>query len=119
MDFKAATGTPIYASGNGKVVLAQRSATFGKVVYIDHGFGYRTIYAHMSKMATRKGRKVKRGDIIGYVGNTGRSQAPHLHYEVRKDKRRVNPINFYYGNLTPDEFDELLKIASQENQSLD
>ncbi len=119
MDFKAATGTPIYASGNGKVALAQRSATFGKVVYIDHGFGYRTIYAHMSKIATRKGRKVKRGDIIGYVGNTGRSVGSHLHYEVHKNGRALNPINFYYGDLTPEEF-LAMQIASEEaGQSYD
>ena len=119
MDFKAASGTPIYASGNGRVSLAQRSATFGKVVYIEHGFGYKTVYAHMSKIATRKGRKVKRGDIIGYVGNTGRSVGSHSHYEVHKNGRALNPINFYYGDLSPEEFAELLKVAGQENQSLD
>jgi len=119
MDFKAATGTPIYASGNGKVVLAQRSATFGKVVYIDHGFGYRTIYAHMSKIATRKGRKVKRGDIIGYVGNTGRSVGSHLHYEVHKNGRALNPINFYYGDLTPEEFLAMQIASEEEGQSYD
>ena len=119
MDFKAATGTPIYASGNGKVVLAQRSSTFGKVVYIDHGFGYRTIYAHMSKIATRKGRKVKRGDIIGYVGNTGRSVGSHLHYEVHKNGRALNPINFYYGDLTPEEFLAMQIASEEEGQSYD
>ncbi|MEQ6123606.1 M23 family metallopeptidase [Pseudotenacibaculum sp. MALMAid0570] len=119
MDFKAPKGTPIYASGNGKVVLAQRSATFGKVVYIDHGYGYRTIYAHMSKIATRRGRKVKRGDIIGYVGNTGRSVASHLHYEVHKNGRALNPINFYYGDLTPEEFLAMQIAAEKEGQSFD
>jgi murein DD-endopeptidase MepM/ murein hydrolase activator NlpD len=119
MDFKAPTGTPIYASGNGRVVLAQRSATFGKVVYIDHGYGYRTIYAHMSKIATKKGRKVKRGDIIGYVGNTGRSVAPHLHYEVHKNGRAVNPINYYYGDLTPEEFLAMQIASEKEGQSFD
>ena len=119
MDFKAPTGTPIYASGNGTVVLARRSATFGKVVYIDHGFGYRTIYAHMSKIATRKGRKVKRGDLIGYVGNTGRSVAPHLHYEVHKNGRALNPINYYYGDLTPEEFLAMQIAAEKEGQSFD
>lgn len=119
MDFKAATGTPIYATGNGRVSLAQRSATFGKVVYIDHGFGYRTVYAHMDKIVTRRGRKVKRGDLIGYVGNTGRSVGSHLHYEVHKNGRPVNPINFYYGDLTPEEF-LAIQIASEgEGQSYD
>lgn len=119
MDFKAPTGTPIYASGNGTVSLARRSPTFGKVVYIDHGFGYRTVYAHMSKIATRKGRKVKRGDIIGYVGNTGRSAGSHLHYEVHKNGRAVNPINFYYGDLTPEEFLAMQIASEEEGQSLD
>lgn len=119
MDFKAPTGTPIYASGNGTVVLARRSATFGKVVYIDHGFGYRTIYAHMSKIGTKRGRKVKRGDLIGYVGNTGRSVASHLHYEVHKNGRAVNPINYYYGDLTPEEFLAMQIAAEKEGQSFD
>lgn len=119
MDFTAPTGTPIYASGNGTVTLARRSPTFGKVVYIDHGFGYRTIYAHMSKIATRRGRKVKRGDLIGYVGNTGRSVAPHLHYEVHKNGRAVNPIYYYYGDLTPQEFLAMQIAAEEEGQSYD
>ncbi len=119
MDFTAPTGTPIYATGNGKVTLARRSATFGKVVYIDHGFGYRTIYAHMSKIATRRGKKVKRGDLIGYVGNTGRSVAPHLHYEVHKNGHPLNPINFYYGDLTPDEFLAIQIASEKEGQSYD
>ncbi len=119
MDFTAPIGTPIYATGNGTVSLARRSPTFGKVVYIDHGFGYRTVYAHMSKIATRRGRKVKRGDLIGYVGNTGRSVAPHLHYEVHKNGRAVNPINFYYGDLTPEEFLAVQIASEKEGQSYD
>ncbi len=120
MDFTAPRGTPVYAASDGKVIRADsRSSGYGKHIRIDHGFGYVTLYAHLDKYNVRRYQKVKKGDIIGFVGNTGRSQAPHLHYEVRKDKRQVNPINFYYGNLTPDEFDELLKIANQENQSLD
>ena len=119
MDFTAPTGTPIYATGNGRVSLAQRSATFGKVVYIDHGFGYRTVYAHMSKIATRRGRKVKRGDLIGYVGNTGRSVAPHLHYEIHQNGRVVNPINYYYGDLTPEEFLAIQIATEKEGQSYD
>jgi murein DD-endopeptidase MepM/ murein hydrolase activator NlpD len=119
MDFTAPKGTPIYASGNGTVSLARRSPTFGKVVYIDHGYGYRTIYAHMSKIATRKGRKVKRGDLIGYVGNTGRSVSAHLHYEVHKNGRAVNPIYYYYGDLTPEEFLAMQIAAEEEGQSYD
>ncbi len=119
MDFTAKKGTPIYATGNGTVIKAERSRTFGNVVYIDHGYGYKTIYAHMSKIATRKGKKVKRGDLIGYVGNTGRSVGPHLHYEVRKNGRPVNPIYYYYGDLTPEEFVAMQKVAEQEGQSFD
>tara|TARA_B100000795_G_scaffold208372_1_gene161859 strand:+ start:4538 stop:5500 length:963 start_codon:yes stop_codon:yes gene_type:complete len=118
MDFTSATGTPIYASGNGRVSRAQRSSTFGKVVYIEHGYGYKTIYAHMSKIKVKRRQEVKRGDLIGFVGNTGLSVSPHLHYEVHKNGRPLNPINFYYGNLTLDEF-AALKKTSEESQSLD
>ncbi|MDH3321728.1 MAG: M23 family metallopeptidase [Flavobacteriaceae bacterium] len=120
MDFTAPKGTPIYATGNGKVLRADnRSSGFGKHVRIDHGFGYVTLYAHMSKYNVKKGQRVKRGDLIGYVGSTGRSQAPHLHYEVHYNKDAVNPINFYYGDLSPQEFQEMLNMASQEGQSYD
>ncbi|MCL5246868.1 M23 family metallopeptidase [Cellulophaga sp. 20_2_10] len=120
MDFTSPRGTPIYASGNGKVTRADASSTgYGKHIRIDHGYGYLTLYAHMSKYNVTAGQKVKRGDLIGFVGSTGRSEAPHLHYEVWKDGDRINPINFYYGNLSALEFENLLKHASQENQSLD
>ncbi|VAW15572.1 Peptidase, family M23, partial [hydrothermal vent metagenome] len=120
MDFTSPKGTPIYATGNGVIIRADRRATgYGNHIRIDHGFGYVTLYAHLSKYNVKKGQKVKRGDLIGYVGSTGRSQAPHLHYEVRYNKNQVNPINFYYGNLSPEEFQEMLKSASQEGQSLD
>ncbi|EAR00598.1 M23 family metallopeptidase [Maribacter sp. HTCC2170] len=120
MDFTSPRGTPIYASGDGKVVRADNNASgYGKHIRIDHGYGYLSLYAHMSNYNVKKGQKVKRGDLIGFVGNTGRSEAPHLHYEVWKDKERINPINFYYGSLTPEEFENMLKFANQENQSLD
>lgn len=119
MDFTAPKGTPIYASGNGTVVRAERSATYGNVVYIKHGYGYKTVYAHMSSIKTRKGAKVKRGDIIGLVGNTGRSVGPHLHYEVHKNGKAVNPIYFYYGNLSPEEFKAMQKASEEEGQSFD
>ena len=120
MDFSAERGAPIYATGDGKVSRADnRAAGFGNHVRIDHGFGYVSIYAHMEKISVRKGNRVKRGDIIGYVGSSGRSVAPHLHYEITKDGRKINPINFYYGNLSPIEFETLVNQASQENQSLD
>lgn len=120
MDFSAKTGTPIYATGDGRISRADnRAVGFGNHVRIDHGFGYVSIYAHMDKIAVRRGNIVKRGDLIGYVGNTGRSVAPHLHYEISKDGRKINPINFYSGSLSPIEFEELVNQASQENQSLD
>jgi len=120
MDFSAKTGTPIYATGDGRISRADnRAVGFGNHVRIDHGYGYVSIYAHMDKIAVRRGNLVKRGDLIGYVGNTGRSVAPHLHYEISKDGRKINPINFYSGSLSPIEFEELVNQASQENQSLD
>jgi murein DD-endopeptidase MepM/ murein hydrolase activator NlpD len=118
MDFTAPKGTPVYASGNGEIYRAQRSSTFGKVIYIDHGYGYKTIYAHLSKMVVKRGQSIKRGDLIGYVGNTGLSVAPHLHYEVHKNDVALNPINFYYGNLTLEEFANLQQ-TSEESQSYD
>ena len=120
MDFTAPRGTPIYAASDGKITRADaRSSGYGKHIRIDHGFGYVTLYAHLDKYNVKRNQMVKKGDIIGFVGSTGRSQAPHLHYEVRKDGKKYNPINFYYGDLSPDEFDALLKLANQENQSLD
>ena len=120
MDFTAPRGTPVYASGDGVVTRADNSSSgFGKHIRIDHGYGYVSLYAHLSKYNVRPGTKVKRGDLIGFVGSTGRSQAPHLHYEIYKDGERINPINFYYGNLSPEEFEELLKNADKQNQSLD
>jgi len=120
MDFTAPRGTPVYASGDGVVTrVDQGSAGFGKHIRIDHGYGYVSLYAHLSKYNVRKRQKVKRGDIIGFVGNTGRSQAPHLHYEIHKNGRKINPINFYYGNLSPEEFAAMQKAAQIEGQSLD
>lgn len=119
MDFSAKRGTPIYASGNGVVSKAMRSSTYGNVVYIDHGYGYETRYAHMSELKITKGKKVTRGDLIGLVGNTGRSVAPHLHYEVIYQGRHVNPIDFYFGNLSAEEFAAMQKESMQEGQSLE
>ena len=120
MDFTAKKGIPIYATGNGVIKRADnRSSGYGKHIRIDHGFGYVSLYANLSKYNVRRGQKVKRGDLIGYVGNTGRSRGPHLHYEIFKDKKRINPLNFYYGNLSQKEFDALVNQAKQENQSMD
>ncbi len=120
MDFTAPKGTPIYASGDGKIIRADNNSSgYGKHIRIDHGYGYISLYAHLSKYNVTKGQRVKRGDLIGFVGSTGRSQGPHLHYEIFKDKNKINPINFYYGNLSLKEFEDMLKYANQENQSLD
>ena len=120
MDFTAKKGVPVYATGNGVVKRADnRASGYGNHIRIDHGFGYVSLYAHLSKYNVRRGQKVKRGDLIGFVGNTGRSAGPHLHYEIFKDKKRINPLNFYYGNLSQKEFDVLVTQAKQENQSMD
>ena len=120
MDFSAPRGTPIYATGNGRIQRADnRSTGYGNHIRIDHGYGYTSLYAHLYKYNVRVGQRVKRGDVIGFVGSTGRSEAPHLHYEIFKDEDRINPINFYYGNLSPEEFDQVLEKSQQENQSLD
>lgn len=120
MDFTSATGTPIYATGDGIVKNADNSLSgYGNHIEINHGFGYLTLYGHLSKYKVHAGQHVKRGDVIGYVGSTGRSEAPHLHYEVHKDGKVVNPLNFYYGNISAAEYVVISKIANQENQSLD
>ncbi|PCJ86733.1 MAG: peptidase M23 [Flavobacteriales bacterium] len=120
MDFTAKIGTDIYATGNGKVVEVVRSRRgYGNHVVIDHGYGYRTLYAHMNKFKVRKGQKVKRGEIIGYVGNTGTSAGPHLHYEVVKNERKINPVNFYFNDLSPEEYEQMIEISSASNQSFD
>ena len=120
MDFTAKTGSPIYATGDGVVAKADNTASgYGNHIVIRHGFGYETLYAHLSKYKARAGQRIKRGDVIGYVGSTGRSEGPHLHYEVHKDKKVVNPLNFYYGNISAVEYVVIAQLANQENQSLD
>ena len=120
MDFTAPTGSPVYATGDGVVARADAAASgFGNHVVIRHGFGYESLYAHLSKYNCRAGQHVKRGDVIGYVGSTGRSEGPHCHYEVHKDGKVVNPLNFYYGNISAVEYVAISHLANQENQSLD
>lgn len=120
MDFSAKTGTPIYATGDGKVFKVSKSKRgYGNHVVIDHGYGYKTLYAHMSKTAVKRNQKVSRGDIIGFVGNTGKSVAPHLHYEVHKDGKKINPVNFYYNDLNAEEYERMIEISSRSNQSFD
>jgi murein DD-endopeptidase MepM/ murein hydrolase activator NlpD len=120
IDFTAPTGTDIYATGNGTVKLIEyNSRGYGNHVIISHGFGYETLYGHMSKIMVRQGQKVKRGDVIGVVGNTGTSTAPHLHYEVIRGGIKINPINFFYNDLTPEEYEKMIEISSRSNQSFD
>ena len=119
MDFSSPRGTPVYATGNGTIEKVKRSRRgYGNQVKINHGFGYKTFYAHLEKYTVRKNQKVKRGDLIGYVGTSGISTAPHLHYEVIKGNKKLNPVYFYFNDLTPEEYDRMLELASQENQSL-
>ncbi len=118
IDFSAPIGTPIYATGDGVIKVVKKSYASGNMIKLDHGFGYVTLYLHMDKFNVKKGRKVKRGEIIGYVGNTGKSTAPHLHYEVHKDGVEVNPIHYFFEDLEADEYEKILILASVENQSL-
>ncbi len=114
-DFTAPTGTPIYATGNGTVETASFVDGYGNCVIIDHGFGYKTIYAHQSKLAVKAGQFVKRGMLIGYVGNTGVSEAPHLHYEVIKDGVKVNPSSYFFEDMTPAEYNAAVLAVSQSS----
>ena len=120
IDFSAPVGTPVYATGDGVVKEVKRSRRgYGNRLVIDHGYGYQTVYAHLHSFKVRKGQKVERGQLIATVGNTGKSTAPHLHYEVRKDNRPVNPIYYFFNDLTPDEYETVLKLSTQPTQSLD
>ncbi|MBK6263568.1 M23 family metallopeptidase [Marivirga sp. S37H4] len=118
-DFSAPRGTPIYATGDGEVVRVQSTfGGFGKLIVVDHGYGFITKYAHMSSFNVKKGDKVKRGDCIGFVGSTGTSTAPHLHYEIHKDGKPINPVHYFYQDVTDGEYEKLLELAAVENQSL-
>jgi murein DD-endopeptidase MepM/ murein hydrolase activator NlpD len=120
MDFTAETGTPIYATGDGIVEVADNLAQgYGNHVVIDHGFGYETLYGHMSRIKARVGQKVLRGELIGWVGSTGLSTAPHVHYEVIKNGEKVNPINFYYNDLSPQQYQMLVELSKKASQSFD
>ena len=119
VDFTAPRHTPIYATGDGTVEKVIRNfGGYGKQVIINHGFGYQTRYAHMQDFNVKKGDRVKRGDMIGTVGNSGLSTAPHLHYEILKDNKKVNPVNYFYMDLNDEEYEKILELASIENQSL-
>ena len=120
MDFSAPTGTEIFATGDGEVVEVKKKYNgYGHHVRIRHGFGYETLYAHMSKILVRKGQRIERGEVIGLVGSTGTSVAPHLHYEVFKERKRVNPAHYYFNDLTPEQYEQLLAASESANQSFD
>lgn len=120
MDFTAPRGTEIYTTGNGVVEYQDHKMRgYGNYVVINHGFGYKTLYAHMSKVLVKAGQKVKRGEVIGLVGNTGKSVGPHCHYEVRKNGVPINPANYYFNDLSPEEYDRMLELSSAATQSFD
>ncbi len=119
LDFSLPKGTPVYSTGDGVIKHTRRSpGGYGNHVDIDHGFGYSTRYAHLSEFKVKKGQKVKRGELIGYSGNSGKSTAPHLHYEVRLDGKAKNPVHFFYKNINAEEYEEILNLAMQEGQAL-
>jgi len=120
LDFAAPQGTPIYATANGTVKVAGNLGNgYGNHVVVNHGYGYETLFGHMFKVNVRVGQYVKRGEILGYVGSTGKSTGPHVHYEVHKNGRPIDPVYFFYNDLTPEQFDRILKMAAAGNQSLD
>ena len=120
LDFSAPQGTPIYATADGTVSTSGNSGNgYGNHVIINHGYGYETLYGHMVRVKSRAGQAVKRGEVIGWVGSTGKSTGPHCHYEVHKNGEKIDPIYYFYNDLTPEQFDQLLKKAAASNQSFD
>lgn len=120
LDFAAPQGTPIYATADGRVTTAGNTGNgYGNHVEINHGFGYETLYGHMFRVKVRVGQVIKRGEVIGWVGSTGKSTGPHLHYEVHKGGRPLDPIYFFYNDLTPEQYQQILKLAASSNQSFD
>lgn len=119
MDFTAPTGTEVFATGNAKVKFSGWKQGYGNTIILDHGFGYETVYAHLYKSLVRKGQKVRRSDIIGLVGNTGKSTGPHLHYEVRLNGRPVDPRNYYFYDLSPEEYDQMIQLSNNFGLMLD
>lgn len=120
IDFTAPTGTEIYVTGDGVVEQVESSQRgYGNHILVNHGFGIRTLYAHLDKFTVKKGQKIKRGDVIGHVGNSGLSTAPHLHYEVQRNGEKVNPINYFFNDLTADEYDRMIELSMQPGQSFD
>jgi murein DD-endopeptidase MepM/ murein hydrolase activator NlpD len=120
IDFTAPIGTPIHATGDGIVIKVERAhGGYGNSIVISHGFNYETLYAHLSKINVQRGQSVKRGQLIGLVGNTGKSTAPHLHYEVHKGRQPINPINYFFNDITPDEYQKMIELSLRPSQTLD
>jgi murein DD-endopeptidase MepM/ murein hydrolase activator NlpD len=120
VDFSAPPGTEIYTTGDGVVIVSDRAKTgYGNQIIIDHGFGYKTMYAHLQSFKVRKGERVKRGQVIGTVGSTGKSTSPHLHYEVWKNNVPVNPINYFFNDITPEQYEEILILSQRPSQTMD
>lgn len=119
MDFSAKTGTDVYATGNGRITFAGWRQGYGNCIMIDHGFGYQTLYGHLSKFKVRVGQKVTRGEVIGLVGNTGKSTGSHLHYEILVRGRHDNPAKYYFMDLTPEEYDRMIQLAENHGQVMD
>lgn len=120
MDFTGASGTKIYATGDGVIVEAEYNrGGYGNSIKLNHGYGYETVYAHLSGFKVRVGQKVKRGEVIGFMGNTGKSTAPHLHYEVHKNGQPVNPIYFFFNDITPNEYADMIEQSKQPSQTMD
>lgn len=120
MDFTADTGTEVYATGDGVVeLIEQRNWGYGQSIVINHGYGYKTRYAHLSKFKVKQGQKVKRGDLIGLIGSTGKSTGPHLHYEVEVNGEKVNPINYYHSDLTPEQYEKLIELSQKSYKAYD
>lgn len=120
IDFTASVGTPIYATGDGVVTEAEyNKGGYGNSIKVSHGYGYETFYAHLSRIKARIGQKVKRGEVIGYVGNTGKSTAPHLHYEIRLRGNPVNPIYYFFNDITAKEYADMIELSSKPSQTMD
>ena len=119
IDFSAATGTKVYATGDGVVNQAGWEGGYGNLIVINHGFSYMTAYGHLSRIGVKNGQIVKRGQVIGYVGSTGKSTASHLHYEVRKNGKAINPINYFFNDITPAEYDLMIRLSQLPSQTMD
>ena len=119
MDFSANIGTPVYATGDGVIKKAGWQSGYGKIIIVSHGFGYETWYAHLNKYNVRVGQKVVRGEVIGEVGNTGKSTGPHLHYEVHVKGKVVNPVNYYFMDLSAEEYDQMIELAANQGKVFD